>query len=1156
MGFIDKTLQFLVGSRNERQIRSLAKEVARINGLEPEYEALTNDQLRAKTAEFKHRIDSGESVDDLMYEAFAAVREAAKRTLGQRHYDVQMMGGIVLHRGMIAEMVTGEGKTLTSTCPVYLNALAQRGVHVITVNDYLARRDAEWMGNVFRMLGMSVGYIQGEMDNVERRQMYNCDVTYGTNSEFGFDYLRDNMKQDPRDQVQRALHYAVIDEVDSILIDEARTPLIISGPAQDFSELYAQADAVAQALEGVQDKKIREELGKDATDRDLYKKALEGYDFEIKEKESQCLLTDRGIEKVERALNIGHLYDAKNQGWPHMIEQALRANHLFKRDKNYVVHEGEEGTEIVIVDEFTGRLQQGRRWSDGLHQAIEAKEKIRVREESMTYATVTLQNFFRLYTKIAGMTGTAITEAGEFDQIYKLDVIAIPTNRPLIRDDRNDLIYGSEGEKFQAVVTEVVSNHLAGRPCLVGTTSVLKSERLADLLRRTSIRYVDGKLSVRTPVFRLPAPGQGRRGGVEVAEEVKIEPRVMTLENLREHEGQVQIRMADPSVRVDDPKANPSVETWFPVREELVAQLRKTEGFTGVPHHVLNAKQHEKEAEIVAQAGKIGSVTIATNMAGRGTDIHLGGNGEFFTKQKLEHNEGITLQSFIPEEHAGTETYLLPRDVLIKAEKDYENKVKEEYAATTKPEFVEEHDKVVRMGGLAVVGTERHESRRIDNQLRGRCGRQGDPGSSQFFISLDDDLMRLFAGPKMRSMMISMGLRDGEAIQSGMVTKSVERAQRKVEAHHFDIRKNLKEYDDVLDLQRKTVYSLRQSILEGVDPVEGAELDQSIRSWLNDLLGTDENVDEAAAEKIAEYMEKEHSATWNASRVAGNPRVIVRDNMILAAKLARMPEGIKKTVRNRVLNVMERLWDETAPQDLQQNWDLDHLASELERIFSSTLDQSRLPDESAEELKNLMLEKAEELWQAKLDEVAGDAEGDDRDERIVQLGRYFLLSTLDSRWKEHLRNMDQLRYGVRWEAQAQKDPKIVYKKEGRLLFEELLDEIDTEVVRNIFHVKIENEPAPEALPQSPAPDQAPAKPKVDIGKRAMQAARNLKKALEDRQAQAQEAATKPGSGRQVAVAVKNAPRPNEACWCGSGKKYKKCHKASDDSGLTSPPDAA
>jgi len=619
---IGTLLKKLFGTRNERVIKSILPLVERINALEPAMEALTDEQLRGRTPELRGRLAKGATLDDLLPEAFAACREASKRALGMRHFDVQLIGGWVLHRGRIAEMVTGEGKTLVATLAVYLNALAGRGVHVITVNDYLARRDAEWMRPVYEALGMTVGAIQAPMHSEERIPIYRGDVTYGTNSEFGFDYLRDNMKVRKELQCQRGLPFAVIDEVDSILIDEARTPLIISGPSEEDRGKYEEADAVARRLSP-------------------------GEDFEVKEKEHQCVLTDEGLEKAEKLAGVS-FFEGGVSDWPHLLEQALRAHHIYAVDKDYVVTEGQ----VIIVDEFTGRLMEGRRWSDGLHQAVEAKEKIRVREENQTLATITYQNFFKLYERLSGMTGTAVTEAAEFWSIYKLEVVSIPTNQPLIRLELDDQIFRTEKEKFGAVVEEIALVHATQRPILVGTTSIEKSERLSAML--------------------------GRRG---------------------------------------------------------------------VPHSVLNAKQHEREAAIVAEAGQPGRVTIATNMAGRGTDILLGPG-------------------------------------------------------------------VAANGGLHVIGTERHESRRIDNQLRGRAGRQGDPGSSQFFLSLQDDLMRLFAGEWVGSFLGKLGMQEGEAIVAPMVTRAITRAQKKVESRNFEIRKNLLEYDEVMDIQRREVYGLRRALLE------------------------------------------------------------------------------------------------------------------------------------------------------------------------------------------------------------------------------------------------------------------------------------------------------------------------------------------------------
>ncbi|OJW21789.1 MAG: preprotein translocase subunit SecA [Planctomycetales bacterium 71-10] len=674
---VSEGLVRIFGSSNERRIRQMRPIVARINELEPSVQALSDDGLKEKTAEFRRRRQAGETLEQLLPEAFALCREAGRRFMNMRHFDVQLMGGMVLHGGNIAEMVTGEGKTLVATLAAYLNALDGKGVHVITVNDYLARRDAEWMSPLYQGLGMTVGAIQSEMDSAERQEVYSRDITYGTNNEFGFDYLRDNMKPTRELQCQGELHYAVIDEVDSILIDEARTPLIISGPAFDDVRKYAEADRIARLLK-----------------RDLH--------FEVKEKERTCHLNDVGIREAEKIAGLESFYTPGNMEWPHLIDNALKAHHLYRRDREYVV---QPNGEIVIVDEFTGRLMTGRQWSDGLHQAVEAKERVKIKEENQTLATITLQNFFKLYKKLSGMTGTAMTEANEFYKVYGLDVVAIPTNRGLSRVNYPDVIFRYEREKNKALVDEIKEVHETGRPILVGTVSIEKSEELSEYLTRY-----------------------------------------------------------------------------------------------GIPHEVLNAKHHEREAEIVAQAGRRGAVTIATNMAGRGTDIILGGNPEFMAWDDLKRE--------VDEDgRPRYETRLdVPHEVWQQAVDKYE------------PEMKAQGREVASLGGLHIIGTERHESRRIDNQLRGRSGRQGDPGSSRFFLALDDDLMRKFAGEWVSAVLTRLGMQEGEAIESKMVSRRIEGAQKKVEERNFDIRKNLLEYDEVMDEQRKRVYSFRQALLEGASP--------------------------------------------------------------------------------------------------------------------------------------------------------------------------------------------------------------------------------------------------------------------------------------------------------------------------------------------------
>ncbi|BBA70546.1 preprotein translocase subunit SecA [Geobacter sulfurreducens] len=671
----------IVGSKNERELKRMWPVVEKINGLESQVAGLTDDQLREKTFEFKERIARGESLDSLLPEAFAVCREGGKRALGMRHFDVQLIGGMVLHQGKIAEMKTGEGKTLVATLPAYLNALTGRGVHVVTVNDYLARRDSEWMGRLYRFLGLTVGVIVHGIDDDERRAAYAADITYGTNNEFGFDYLRDNMKFALEDYVQRPFFFSIVDEVDSILIDEARTPLIISGPTEDSTDKYYIIDRIIPHLKKGEAKEV------EANTLSGKRKVYTG-DFTVDEKARSSSLTEEGVAKVEKLLKIDNLYDPSHMEILHHVNQALRAHALFRRDVDYVVKDGE----VIIVDEFTGRLMPGRRWSDGLHQAIEAKEGVEIENENQTLATITFQNYFRMYEKLSGMTGTADTEAEEFHKIYKLEVTVIPTNRPLLRPDFPDVIYKTEREKFNAVIEEIKGCHEKGQPTLVGTISIEKSEVLAEMLRKQ-----------------------------------------------------------------------------------------------GIPHNVLNAKQHEREAEIVAQAGRKGMVTIATNMAGRGTDILLGGNPEGLAKQWRRANPDA------PEE-------------------EYE-KVLAEYRALC----AREHDEVVALGGLHIIGTERHESRRIDNQLRGRSGRQGDPGSSRFYLSLEDDLLRIFGSERVSKIMDFLKIEEGEAITHGMITKAIENAQKKVEAHNFEIRKHLIEYDDVMNKQREVIYTQRREILAGQD---------------------------------------------------------------------------------------------------------------------------------------------------------------------------------------------------------------------------------------------------------------------------------------------------------------------------------------------------
>jgi preprotein translocase subunit SecA len=678
-------LSKVFGTKHDREMKRIQPIVDQINALEPQMQALTDDQLKAQTPKLKERLAKGETLDDILPEAFATCREASKRTLGMRHYDVQLIGGYVLHKGAIAEMRTGEGKTLVATLPVYLNALSGKGVHVVSVNDYLVRRDCEWMSRLYNWLGLTSGVIVHGLNDEERKANYNADITYCTNNELGFDYLRDNMKFDLKDYVQREHNFAIVDECDSILIDEARTPLIISGPAEASTDKYSAIDEIIPKLQ-----------------RDVH--------FTIEEKSKSASLTEEGNSKVEQLLGLENLYDAANIETLHHVYQALKAHHLYRRDVEYMIKDGE----VVIVDEFTGRLMPGRRWSDGLHQAIEAKEKVEVKNENQTLATITFQNFFRMYNKLSGMTGTADTEALEFKKIYNLDVVVIPTNKPIARKDQDDVVYKTVRGKYGAIAKDVKERYEKGQPVLIGTVSIEKSEALSAALKKEGIR-----------------------------------------------------------------------------------------------HDVLNAKHHEREAEIVAQAGRKGAITIATNMAGRGTDIVLGGNPEVMAKK-------ATSQEMGPEY--------------------------EEALAKYKKQCEEEKKHVVSVGGLYIVGTERHESRRIDNQLRGRSGRQGDPGESRFYLSLEDDLMRIFNGERMQKIMDMLKMDENEAITHKMVSRSIESAQRKVEGHHFDIRKNLIEYDDVMNQQRKNIYQMRREILEGKD------LEKTFREMLSDVVSN--LLDTYAPEKV------------------------------------------------------------------------------------------------------------------------------------------------------------------------------------------------------------------------------------------------------------------------------------------------------------------
>ena len=875
-------IQKLFGSANDRFISAARPDVEKINSLEATMKAMSEEELRGQTAKFRQKLDNGASMDDVMHEAFATMREAGRRVLNMRHYDVQLVGAKVLHLGRIAEMKTGEGKTLVATLPLYLNGLSGKGSHLVTVNDYLAARDAEWMGRVYKYLGLSVGVILNDLSDIERRKAYGADITYGTNNEFGFDYLRDNMKYDLAQYVQRDLRYAIIDEVDSILIDEARTPLIISGSAGLSTELPFRVNQFIPQLK------------KDE-------------DYLVDEEHRSVSLTDLGVEKLEQKLGIPNLYDPQHIDVVHAVTKALQAHTLYKKDDRYIVN----GNEVVIVDEFTGRPMPGRRWSDGLHQAIEAKEGVEIKDENQTLATVTFQNFFRMYDKLAGMTGTALTEAEEFHEIYKLNTIAVPTNKPVVRDDMEDVVYRSYPEKFQAIVDHIVEANEKGQPVLVGTTSVEKSEAISHVLKKKKIA-----------------------------------------------------------------------------------------------HDVLNAKQHEREAPVVAQAGRLKAVTIATNMAGRGTDIVLGGNPEAMAEEEAGKQD-------IPDTAFGDERLDYMTDEYRVA---FEKFVKQCAA---------EKQEVLAAGGLFIVGTERHESRRIDNQLRGRAGRQGDPGRSRFFLSLEDELMRLFGGDRIAKIMDTLKMEEGVPIEHPMVTKSLENAQKKVEGRNFDIRKNVLEYDDVMDQQRKTVYGLRKVVLRGEDD-EGRD----VYSMALDL------VEEVALSTIDIYA---------------NPMVRAEDWDIEALEIA----------LKEVFHLDFDLKGFTGRQPIESYvWELVH-ARFLGQI----------------EMVKRIAEKHNELRRASAPSNGStDGEGEDwvvevpdeitwRDVFDEQIQSQYLRS-IDRYWRQHLQAMEQLRDGIGMRGYAQKDPKQEYKKEGYNLFLDLLMNIKTSVVRFIatFHLE---EPRPVQQPQVP-----------------------------------------------------------------------------------------
>jgi len=931
---------------NDRYLVKVRPDVERINSLESEYVDLTDDELRGKTAEFRQKLDNGATVDDILHDAFATVREVGKRTLSMRHYDVQLIGGLTLHQGKIAEMRTGEGKTLVATLPLYLNALEGKGSHLVTVNDYLASRDAEWMGNIYKFLGLTVGTIVSDMYEGDRRKAYGSDITYGTNNEFGFDYLRDNMKYSLDEMVQRDLHYAIIDEVDSILIDEARTPLIISGSAGLSTELPKRVNQYIPFL-----KKDEHYL--------------------VDEEHRSVSLTDIGVEKVEHEMGVDNLYDPNNIEVVHAIVKALQAHTLYKKDDRYIVRDNE----VIIVDEFTGRPMPGRRWSDGLHQAVEAKEGVTINDENQTLATVTFQNFFRMYNKLSGMTGTAETEAEEFHSIYELDTIVIPTNKPIARIDQDDVVYRSYGEKFQAIVEEIVSSNAKGQPVLVGTTSVEKSEAISHVLNKK-----------------------------------------------------------------------------------------------GIDHSVLNAKHHGAEASVVAQAGRLGSVTIATNMAGRGTDIVLGGNPEGLAEDDAGPQD-------VPETAIGDERLEYYTDEYLEA------------LARHNEQCAQNKKEVLEAGGLMIIGTERHESRRIDNQLRGRAGRQGDPGRSRFFLSLEDDLLRLFGGDRIAKIMDTLKMEEGVPIEHKMVTKSLENAQRKVEGRNFDIRKNLLEYDDVMDVQRKTVYELRKNVLGGAD-----EEGRNVKEMAMDLF------EEVALTTIDIYAPKAvRSEDWDLEGLGVALQEIFKLEFEIDATMGRD-------------HIELEVWDKVSALFQEQ----EQMCAEVAEQVNENNAQVR---QQKQEFMDALEEAGEEVdthsrdWPS--DEELEDVDGETIFIEQVQ-GHY--LKSIDRFWRQHLQAMEQLRDGIGVRGYAQKDPKQEYKKEGYNLFLDLLMNIKTNVVKFIAQFKVKS---PESLAPSPKPD-VPTQIFLN------------RQSSEDEE-----------SGPETYVNELPKLGRNDPCWCGSGKKYKRCHMRQD-----------
>jgi preprotein translocase subunit SecA len=1007
-------LKKVFGTSHEREIRRLRPRVDAINALESNIAALSDAELTAKTAEFKEKLGNGATLDDILDEAFAVCREAGKRSLKMRHYDVQLMGGMVLHRGSIAEMRTGEGKTLVATLPCYLNALEGKGVHVVTVNDYLAKRDAEWMGKLYNFLGMSVGTVVHSQGEHEKKAAYRSDITYGQNNEFGFDYLRDNMKFSALEYAQRDLHYAIVDEVDSILIDEARTPLIISGQGEPSSHKYRQINECIPRLR-----------------KDEH--------YVVDEKAHSVTLTDDGVELAQKLMGIGNLYDPINLESLHILNQCLRAHSLYKRDVTYLVT---DDGKVLIIDEFTGRVLPGRRWSDGLHQAVEAKENVRIQEETRTMATITFQNLFRLYKKLAGMTGTADTEATEFHETYKLSVVQTPTNKPMVRADHEDVVYKTEREKFTAVIAEILECNEKGQPVLVGTTSVEKSNAIATLLKKKKIA-----------------------------------------------------------------------------------------------HAVLNAKHHEREAFVVAQAGRRGAITVSTNMAGRGTDIVLGGNPEMIAK--LEFRESGRDPDAEPEAFG---------------------------------ELVDKHDKACKAegeevkaaGGLHILGTERHESRRIDNQLRGRAGRQGDPGSSRFYLSLEDDLMRIFAGDRVKSLMDRMGMPDNEPIVHPWVTKSIQDAQRKVEERNFDIRKHLLEYDDVMNEQRKTVYKLRQQLLLGIYKPErmdedgkptgkpreikvDARIAEEVKQAIVDIvlhhgtpIATGEGAEKRPPPKTIDEVTEIYSMAslqqdvyqfWG-YRFAFKDGEGKKPKEVYERLVAEIPQSLTEQ-REQVLDLLDSIVgaivEECCPQNKPpEDWDWKGIKSGfIEHFAGKPPDVEHLHD--PEQIAKALFAAAETQFQEK-EKEAGT-------ELFLRVFRHFYLEEIDRQWVDHLTNMEHLRDGIGLRGYGQRDPKQEYKKEGYDVFMNMMAATSSDICTKLFKVQVRRETEIERIEREDAERHA-------AQQSAMQMRHGSEPAAED-----EPAAPRPAARAQPRVTVQPVRRDgpkigrNDPCPCGSGMKFKKCHGA-------------